>query len=69
MESRNCLEAVERDFERVMQLRDSHGKLCYRCTGCNRCTFGIELNRKKAAIRSKREKNSDLPISSAISSR
>ena len=48
-ESRNSLDAAKRDHAYVMQLRDSHGKLCHRCTGCNRCTFGIELNKRRAA--------------------
>lgn len=55
MEGRNSLEAITKDHERTMRLRDSHGKLCIRCTGCNRCTFGIELNKKKAAIAAKKQ--------------
>ena len=47
MEPRNGLEAEKRDHLRVMHMRDAHGKLCYRCTGCNRCTFGVELNKRR----------------------
>lgn len=64
MKSRNSLEAIAKDFERTMQLRDSHGKLCVRCTGCNRCTFGIELNKKKAALAAKRKQQANITLAS-----
>ena len=54
---RNGLDAEIRDHNLVMSLRDAHGKLCYRCTGCNRCTFGIDLNKRRADAAVRKDKH------------